>query len=127
MWELWGSDEVSPADMSGQEILIPRIAQNGAAQIACLCRGWSGCEKSALSPTHQGQSPSASGQVRTGTSAITTSAVVQTPPAKVVRDSLLFWEFSTSRDQTVVLPRLCHQDTGPTEVSTARCCPVPYS
>ena len=42
MWELGEADEVSPADMSGKGILVTRIAQNGAAQIVCVCGGEGG-------------------------------------------------------------------------------------
>lgn len=41
---------------------------------------------------------------RTETFAISTAALVQAPPAKDARDSLFFWEFSPSRDETLVCP-----------------------
>ena len=36
LWGLCGSDEVSPADTKGKGILVPRIAQNRAAEIMCV-------------------------------------------------------------------------------------------
>lgn len=127
----WESEEVSPADVGvGKEgLLLSRIAQNGAASMVreCVCVGKDWAGGCALSTTHRDRVPSASGQVRTGTSAITASALVQTLPAKCARDSLLLRRLSTSRVSRPFRPSflgLCHWDTGPTEVSTARCFPV---
>lgn len=36
LWGLCGSDEVSPADTNGKGTLVPRIAQNRAAEITCV-------------------------------------------------------------------------------------------
>lgn len=95
----WGSDRVSPADIRvGKEgVWSPRLHRAGRLRLR-VCVREDGAERDALSTAHREQSPSASCQVTAGTSVVSTSALVQTPPAKCARDLLLFWELSTSRD-----------------------------
>lgn len=85
------------------------FAQIVAARL-CMCRGGLGWERWTLSTSRQGQSPLASCQVRTGTRAILTSALVQTPLAKCAGDLLWFWGLSTSKIHTLGSPCFCHQE-----------------